>query len=118
MFRAALFSIVLTLAAGQNAALLCGVWCHSGEGMAGPCEHKTESSSPGIVAHDDCSIGGNAIVFVRDDARRGTSLPEVEDAVLVPRFALTAPAADTHSGYEPGSRLLLELRPLVLSLRI
>jgi hypothetical protein len=86
--------------------------------MAGACEHRTETSSPSIIAHDDCTISGNAIVFVRDDARRGTSAPDVEGAVLVPRFAFTAPATDAHSGYSPGSRLLLELRPLVLSLRI
>jgi hypothetical protein len=118
VFRAALLSIVFTLAAGQNVALFCGVWCHSGEEMTGTCERQTETSSPGIVAHDDCTISGNAIVFVRDDARRGLSAPDVEGASLVPRFAFTPPATAIPLGYEPGSRLLLELRPLVLSLRI
>ena len=118
MFRAAVLSIVLTLAAGQDAALLCGVWCHSGEGMAGACEHQTEATAPSIVANDDCDVSGNPVVFVREDGRRSVSAPDVAGAVAVARFAFTPPVAGTLSAYEPNSRLLLERRPLVLALRI
>ena len=118
MFRAALLSIVLTLAAGQDAALLCGVWCYSGGGMAGACERRTETTSPGIFANDDCTVSGNAIVFVREEARRSTSAPTVHSGVLVPQFAFTPPASGRHSGYEAAGRQPLESRPLVLALRI
>jgi hypothetical protein len=118
VFRAALLSIVLTLAAGQNVALFCSVWCHSGEGMAGACEREMQTTAPGIVAVDDCTFNGNPMVFVREDARRGTSVPDAESAVAVARFACAPPAAGTRSAYEPNGRPLLELRPLVLALRI
>ena len=118
MFRAALLSIVLTLAVGQDAALLCGVWCHSGGGIAGACEHQTEATSPGIISNDDCTVSGNAIVAVREDARRGTSAPTVHSGDLVPPFALRLPASSRHSGYDSAGRRLLDLRPLVLALRI
>ena len=118
VFRAALLSIVLTMAAGQNVALVCGVWCHSGEGMAGACENQTEATAPSIVANDECVVNGNPVVFVREDGRRSGSLPEVAGALAPARFAFTPPAAGALSTYEPNSRLLLERRPLVLALRI
>ena len=118
VFRAALLSIVLTLAAGQDAALLCSVWCHSGGGMAGACEHQTQAATPGVGAHDDCAVNGNPVMFVREDGRRSASAPDVAGAVAVARFAFTPPGAGNLSAYEPNGRLLLELRPLVLALRI
>ena len=117
VFRAALLSIVLTMAAGQNVALVCGVWCHSGEGMAGACEHQTEATAPSIVANDECAINGNPVVFVREDGRRN-SLPEVAGPLAPARFEFTPPAAGALSAYEPNSRPLLQRRPLVLALRI
>ena len=118
VFRAALLSLVLTLALGQNVALLCGTWCHSGAGMVGACEHQTQATTPSVVANDDCAVNANPVVFVREDGRRSASAPDVARAVAVAGFAFTPPAAGTLSGYEPNGRLLLELRPLVLALRI
>ena len=118
VFRAALLSIVLTLAGGQNAAaLFCGIWCHSVEGMAGACEQQGSTTSPAVSAND-CKVNGSVIVFVREDARRSTSAPTDVGAAFVPRFAFTPPAAGILSAYEPRNRQLLELRPLVLALRI
>jgi hypothetical protein len=118
VFRAALLAIVLTLAAGQNAALLCGTWCHSGAGMAGACEHQPQAPTLSVGANDDCGVDGNPVVFVREDGRRTASAPDVAGAVAVARFAFTPPAAGTLSACEPNSRLLLALQPLVLALRI
>jgi hypothetical protein len=89
--------------------------------MAGACEHQTQAATPGVGgvgANDDCVVTGNLVVFVREDGRRSASAPDVAGAVTVARFAFTPPAAGTLSDYEPNSRLLLELRPLVLALRI
>ena len=118
MLRAALLSIVLTLAAGQDAALLCSVWCHSGGGRAGACEQPTQATTRSVAANDDCAINGNLVVFVREDGGRSATVADVAGAVAVARYAFKPPAADTLSAYEPNSRLLLELRPLVLALRI
>lgn len=119
MLRGALLSIVLTVATGQNAALFCGIWCHSDEGTASGCEHHAEATSPDAIANDaHCAVNGAAIVFMSQDARRSTSAPTDESAVLVPAIAFTPPAVGIGSAYAPGNRLLLELRPLVLPLRI
>jgi hypothetical protein len=118
MFRAALLSLVLTLAAGPNVALLCGVWCHPSERMAGACEHQTQAARPGIDANDDCAINSNPVVIAREDGRLGASAPDVAGVVVVARFAFTPPAAGVLSAYEPNGRLLLQLRPLILARRI
>jgi hypothetical protein len=86
--------------------------------MAGACEHQTTAATPGVGANDDCAINGNPVVFVREDGRRSASAPDVAGAIVVARFAFAPPAAGTLSAHEPNSRLLLELRPLVLALRI
>ena len=86
--------------------------------MAGACEHQTQATTPGVFANDDCAVNGNPVVFVREDGRRSTAAPDVDGAVVVARFAFTPPAAGAPSAYEPNGRLLLELRPLVLALRI
>jgi hypothetical protein len=114
VLRAVLFSIVLTLAAGQNAALFCGVWCHSDE--AGACEHSTAmNTAAGIVANERCAITGTSIVFARDDVRRSISTPD-SNAVPVPVFAATRPVSAVSISEPSGRRL--ESRPLVLALRI
>ena len=118
VFRTIVLSLVLTLATGGSAALFCGVSCHSSKGMTGECEHRAGTTAPGIVANNDCTITGNTVVFVREDGRRPTLSPDAEGTPVIPRLAFTAPTAGTLSTYPPGSRLLLELRPLLLSLRI
>ena len=68
MFRAALFSIVLTLAVGQNAGLLCTVWCP--EATSTECPHRDSTTSPSVRADDNCTTVAVARSLVREDARR------------------------------------------------
>ena len=117
VFRVALLSIVLRLAGGQNAALFCSVWCHSDGGVAGACEHQAETTLPRSITNDECTVNSNALVFVREDARR-TSATTDEGAALAPRLAFTPPGTYAPSVCAPDSRRLLEFRPLVLVLRI
>lgn len=84
--------------------------------MASACEHHPETTSPVVAASNDCTVNDNAIVLVRADAPR--TPPGAADAGLLPRFAFTPAVLDRRSGYEPSGRLLLELRPPVLALRI
>jgi len=121
VFQAALLSLVVILAAGPNAALYCGLWCHSAESMTSGCEHHHPTGAlkaPVVVPSGDCAIGGSAVVFVREAAQRNTSAPKDQSAVAVPRFAFNASSAGASSTYDSGSQLPLELRPLVLALRI
>ena len=74
--------------------------------------------SLGIIADNDCTIDGDAIVFVREDARRNASARSVQSEALVPPFAVTPPASGRRSGDDAAGRQLLDLRPLVLALRI
>ena len=60
VFRAALFSIVLTLAVGQNAGLLCKVWCYPHDATAG-CRQQEPTTSPSVSGDDYCNnvaLGG------------------------------------------------------------
>ena len=84
--------------------------------MAGACEQGSTTSP--TVAANGCEINGSVIVFVREDARRSTSAPTDVGTASVPRFGLAPPAAGILSAHEPSNRQLLELRPLVLALRI
>jgi hypothetical protein len=123
VFRAALFWIVLTLAVGQNASLLCKVWCHDATSAGCPHQDSTTSpdstASPSVSADDNCeSAFVGTAAFVREDARRTAAAPDAHNALVVPRFRLTPSPADLRSGFESGRRLPLEERPLVTTLRI
>ena len=117
VFRAALVSVVLTLAIGQNAGLLCKVWCHDATSTG--CPHQDSATSPSVRADDNCTIPAvGAVTFVREDGRRTTPAPDAQSALAVLRFRFLAPPTDPLRGYESGRRLLLEERPLVIALRI
>ena len=117
MFRAALFSIVLTLAVGQNAGVLCTVWCP--EATSTGCPHQDSTTSPSVQADDNCTtVAVGAVTFVREDGRRTAPTPDSQSALAVLRFRFLGPPTDPLRGYESGRRLLLEQRPLVIALRI
>ena len=116
MFRAALFSIVLTLAVGPSAGLLCKVWCH--DGTSAGCARQDSTTSPSVNADDTCrSAILGAVAFVREDARRTAAAPDAQNALAVPRFRLALSHTDLSSGFE-SRRLLFQERPLVIALRV
>ncbi len=117
VFRAALFSIVLTLAVGQNASLLCQAWCH--EATSAGCSHEDSTTSPSVSADDRCpSAVLGPVAFVREDARRTVAAPDAQNALVVPRFRWAPSPAHLRLGFELGPGPLLEERPLVIALRI
>jgi hypothetical protein len=117
MFRAALFSIVVTLAVGQSAGLLCKVWCH--DATSAGCRHQDSATSPSVNADDDCrSAVLGAVAFVREDARRTAAAPHAQNALVVSRFRLAPSTTALRLGFESNRRLPLEERPLVIALRI
>jgi hypothetical protein len=117
VFRAALFSIVLTLAVGQNASLLCQVWCP--DTTSAGCPHQDSATSPSVNADDNCrSAVLGAVAFVREDARRAAAGPDAQNALVVPRFRMAPSPTDLRPGFESGQWRPLEERLLVITLRI
>ena len=116
VFRAVLFSIVLTLAVGQNAGLLCKVWCHDATSAA--CAHQDSTTSPSVSGDDCRSAVLGAVAFVPEEGRRTAPPPDAQNALVILRFRLAPSPTDLRSGFEAGQRQLLEERPLILALRI
>jgi hypothetical protein len=118
VLRAFVFSIVLTLAVGQDASLLCAVWCHPAAGPTGACEHQEPGTSPSVAGTDDCpEVAAPPTAFVREDVRREGPAPDTLYAVVVPPFQF-APPSRSAFGSDLGHGPPLETRPLVLALRI
>ena len=119
VFRAAVFSIVLTLAVGQNAALLCKAWCYPHEAPAAGCRHHEPTTSATVNGNDNCSGATfGAIAFVREDARRTASAQDAQNGLAVPRFRFVPSHSNSPFGYESGQPPPLQARPLAIALRI
>jgi hypothetical protein len=119
VFKAAVLSIMLTLAAGPSASLLCRAWCDSQATAAGGCHHEAHATSPSVAGDDNCDdtmVSGDA--FLREDAPRGVSTPDADQAVLVVRFQLPRSPSAVRPGQKPWREWSLEQRPLSTTLRI
>lgn len=98
VFRAAVLSIVLTIATGQEAALICRAWCHPIGRAAAGCAHQDQTTRPGMTSHKDCRDAElGAIAFVREDPRRGATAL-VQGPVIIPPFALASSPDPRSSG--------------------
>jgi hypothetical protein len=116
VFRAALVSVVLTLAIGQNAGLVCKLWCH--DATSTECPHQ-DSASPSVRADGNCTtVAVAAVTFVPEDGQRTASSPDAQTAGGALRFQFLAPPPDPLRGDESGRLLLLEQRPPAIPLRI
>ena len=117
VFRAFLLLIVLTLVVGQNASVLCAVWCHPETGPTA-CEHQEPSTSSSVTGNDACPEVARAVTaFVREDVRREGSAPDALHVVVVPPFHCAQPPQSASSS-DSGHRLPLATRPALLALRI
>ena len=118
VFRAAVLSIVLPLAVGPNASLLCAVWCHP-DASTGSCEHPDPTSTPSVTAKDGCpDIAAGTSALVREEVRRRVSSSDAQHAVVVAPFQLVPSPTPPEFGRELGQHPPLEARPLILTLRI
>lgn len=116
--RAFVLSIVLTLAGGPNASLLCRTWCDPQAAAASGCRHEDPATSPSVAGDDSCDKVVLSAAFLREDVRRGASAPDADDAVLVPRCQLAHSTTDARPRQEPGREWSLDHRPLSTALRI
>ena len=119
MFRATVLSIVLTLAAGPNASVLCKAWCDRAAAAARGCHHTDGSPSATLTGTDDCGKAvPNRAVVVKEDARRGAPSSPPQQAVMVPRHHRAISSSEAHPGDDPEFTWSLAQRPLVTALRI
>jgi hypothetical protein len=119
VLRAAVLSIVLTLAVGPNASLLCRIWCHPQADAATGCHHVDPTTSPSVAGDGSCDhVVLSAAAVFPDNVRRAVSAPDADYAILVPRYQLALSTTDTRPRPEPGREWRLENRPLLATLRI
>ena len=117
MFRVALFSIVLTLAAAPTASLLCQLWCHPSAAAVGECSHDGEAPSTLVKSGDDCRIAAlNVPRFIGEAGGRPPSA--AVHLVLLPRYQLSRPAAHPGAAQILEQWLAFERRPLDTVLRL
>lgn len=82
MLRVAALSVVLALAAGPATGLLCRSWCAPEAAAARGCHHDTPAGTTllaGTAACDELSMLPEGVL--RDDLRRGASVPDALPAV-------------------------------------
>jgi hypothetical protein len=119
MFRIAVLSFVLTLAAGPSAALLCRTGCDPQGAAASGRPHHDPSTSPSVVGDDSCdNVALGPAAVLREDVRRGVSAPDAGHAILVPRYQLADVTSNARPGREPGREWSLDHRPLSTALRL
>jgi hypothetical protein len=118
VFRAALFSIVVSLATGQDVALLCRTWCDAETAAATECHHKDSSPTPNVAGDKDCDPMMAVAVAVKEDVRRGDVSPDGNPPILVRPYQLTHLTIEARRGQEPWRESSLDTRPLSTTLRI
>jgi hypothetical protein len=121
MVHAILFTLVLTIAAGQSASLLCVSWCvpQADLAAAGCHDHALPSTSTSVAPVHTCDDPGNAPeAVVPDDGRRHVQAPA--SVHVVPAFehhvALVTHVGDV--GHWATPQPARANRPLVTTLRI
>ena len=110
---------MLLLAIGQDAALLCRVWCHPGGAAMAECHERAQTStSPSVTGDDSCGrVTVNGAVLIREDLRR-VSDQDARYAVVVARYQVPASPNEARHGADPGRASPRQTRTLVLALRI
>ena len=117
VLRAILISIVLTLAVGPNATLLCRTWCGPQTVASGGCHHD-RATAPIISGDDSCDTVLLSATLLREGERRG--VPSLDGGHAIPVFLseVARSATDARRGHQPGREWSLDRRPLATILRI
>jgi hypothetical protein len=115
MFRAAMVTVLLTLAIGQNSRLLCRVWCDSHLDSSTACAHERLTQTAIIDA--TCAALDEIAEFIREDKRRGCTALDSVPVLAAAGFQLPRPAARAYTGFET-ARALRSAAPLLIALRV
>jgi hypothetical protein len=120
VFRAALLSIVLLLAAGQDVSLLCRTtWCDPQSAEASGCHRNISIVTPSVADDDSCDNSAvSATAVLRESVRRDVSSPDAPQAIPVPRYQISHVTLNTRLGREPWREPSLDGPPRPVVLRI
>ena len=119
MFRTALLSIIVSLAAGQTTfILMCRTWCDAHMAIASECHHENTSTAPGVAAGDCADMVAAHSAILREDTRRLTDAAGANQAIVVPRFQCAHLTIDAPLGQEPSRASSVEGPPLTTVLRL
>ena len=118
MLQRVLLSIVLALAVGANASLLCKAWwCHPAAGDRG-CHHEEPSNFARLVADAGCNDIVIGAAITREYLRPGLSDGDTADAVAVVPYRFVHSTTDFGSAHQSWRVPPLGRRPLLTVLRI
>ena len=118
VLRVTLLSIVLILAVGPNATLLCRTWCDRQAAASGGCHPEDQATSSIMGGDDSCDTVVVSAPLLREGERRGVPSPDGDHAIPVLRYEVARSAADARLGHERGREWSLDKRPLATILRI
>ena len=119
MFRVAILSVALSLAAGSNATLLCEAWCALPAATNECHDERAPSDSPSLVSGHHCGEGApDGTTFLKEDVRRGGSFSNADLAIAVARDQFTPPRTGARLDREPPNLQSLQRRLLKTALRI
>jgi hypothetical protein len=114
VFHAAVVAIVLSLAIGQGASVLCRAGCDDALPASG-CHHKNTSAPRSVKSNDDCGqVGTESAVLVREDLRQDRPYQAAQHVVVIPSDEFPSSMGDALA--RRGSSL--EPPPLMIALRI
>ena len=118
MFRTVLFSIVLSLAVGQNATSFCRAWCDLQAAAASGCHYEESTVSASVAGDKSCDDEVGVGAFVREEGARAVAVRDMSHALSVPRYQLRQSITDARPDVESGSGWVLGKQHLSLTLRI
>ena len=115
VYRSIVFSIVLTLAAGPNAAALCAGWCETAEIAARACRHDAPAASASVSGADPCGGQKAPLSTVGVDTRRMATAPSFIGVAAGKAFAHSPAGTDraalsSHASPFHSARHLITLR--------
>lgn len=118
MFRAAVLSTVLTLAAGPNMALSCPIWCHGEMATTSACQQHDATTFPRVTGGDSCRMAAtDAPAVVREESKRDVLTNHGHQASIGAGFDLAAPLTRSCSIRSAGT-LKDGSPPVLIALRI
>lgn len=118
MFQAFVFLAAMTLAAGPDAALLCGIWCDQGGPATSACSHEAVANAPVASAGDCCPEESLVAAVVLVKARFNMSPPDGAYATVGLHLRFAIPTTHGRPDLESASHGSFDHRPLAAILRI
>jgi hypothetical protein len=119
MFRAMLVTVVLTLSVGQEARLLCQLWCHPAETVTSDCHHQADANgSPRLQSDSRCD--GTLTPFLREEVRRHDESTVTHAVFVVFRHHVSPDMIGARPDLVPvhQARRALDTRPIDTTLRV